>query len=409
MSKLAICNVGPIKNGLGRDEYISFDGLTVITGIQGSGKSTIAKVYSSLCWLEKSLVREDVSLDEANNVEFFLDDVMSFQGISEYFSDKSFVHFIGSKYEFKLDKNIFSISERDNPAYSSPKIMYVPAERNFLTSIVRPELISKLPRALHAFLAEYEEAKDYIRSKLVDLPIGKLKYQYEPDDGSSYLVGEGFKTNLINGSSGYQSLVPLFLVTEYLSDFISNQNMNGTDEHLNVALQRRITKEFQKAFSSLEHVKNRKVKDFILTINQIRKRFTYSAFINVVEEPEQNLYPDSQKSILFELLKALNKSKDNRLVITTHSPYIVSFLTLNFMANRLFEKELSDTNFKQVSDIVPRASTISPSIANVYECNGGGSIEKLDIAEGFIPDDNKLNYKFEEINEQFSSLLYMEE
>ncbi|KUM53298.1 AAA family ATPase [Rheinheimera sp. EpRS3] len=406
MTKLAIRNVGPIKNGLSKNKFIDFGGLTILIGTQGSGKSTIAKVYSSLCWLEKSLVRGDVTKDVAESKDYFLNEVMSFQGISDYFSEKSHIEFIGEKYNFILNNLNFNITEKENRQYASPKIMYVPAERNFLTSIVRPDLISKLPKALHAFLAEYEEAKDYSRSKLIDLPIGNLKYQYDPDDGSSYLVGESFRTNLLNGSSGYQSLIPLFLVTEYLCDLISQQDQDSSEVPLSVALQRRMMKEVKVVME--RQIKLKKIKSLMDEIKRVQNRFIYSSFINIVEEPEQNLYPDSQKKILFELLKTLNSTPENRLVVTTHSPYILNFMMLNFQAGKLYKKNLSETSASEVEKIVPRNSVVESDKVRVYQLSSDGTIENLEFEDGYIPDTNKLNHKLDEINDQFSQLLYMD-
>lgn len=406
MTKLSIRNVGPIKNGLGTNKFIDFEGLTILIGTQGSGKSTIAKVYSSLCWLEKSLVRGDVTKNVAESKDYFLNEIMSFQGISDYFSEASHIEFIGEKYDFKLSNLHFNINEKENRQYASPKIMYVPAERNFLTSIIRPDLISKLPKALHAFLAEYEEAKDYSRSKLIDLPIGNLKYQYDPDDGSSYLVGENFKTNLLNGSSGYQSLIPLFLVTEYLCDLISQQDQDNSEVPLSVALQRRMMKEVKIVME--QQIKAKKLKSLMEEIKRVQNRFIYSSFINIVEEPEQNLYPDSQKKILFELLKTLNSTPENRLVVTTHSPYIVNFMMLNFQAGKLYERNLSAASASEVEKIVPRNSVVESNRVRVYQLSSDGIIENLEFEDGYIPDTNKLNHKLDEINEQFSHLLYMD-
>ena len=64
MRKLSVKHVGPIKGGYeSGDGCIDFPGVTMFIGPQGSGKSTIAKLYSTLAWIEKALFREDFSLD----------------------------------------------------------------------------------------------------------------------------------------------------------------------------------------------------------------------------------------------------------------------------------------------------------------------------------------------------------
>ncbi len=57
-------------------------------------------------------------------------------------------------------------------------------------------------------------------------------------------------------------------------------------------------------------------------------RVVNSRLISIVEEPEQNLYPRVRAGVLYYLLGTLKK-EDNFLVITTHSPYLLSCLTLS--------------------------------------------------------------------------------
>lgn len=55
--------------------------------------------------------------------------------------------------------------------YSLPQIMYVPAERNFISMVNKPNLIKDLPDALLSFLSEYDKAKDSIKGRLPCLSI----------------------------------------------------------------------------------------------------------------------------------------------------------------------------------------------------------------------------------------------
>lgn len=108
MNKLSIKNVGPIKYG--SDElFIIISGLTVFLGPQGSGKSTIAKIYSSLSWLEKAILRDELTIAECEVPGFFIEKVISYQGIQSYFKPESFIRFIGKGCEFKLENEAFSV------------------------------------------------------------------------------------------------------------------------------------------------------------------------------------------------------------------------------------------------------------------------------------------------------------
>ncbi len=62
MSKIRIKNFGPIKEGFKEadgNEWMDVKKVTVFIGNQGSGKSTVAKVISTLTWMEKSSINSE--------------------------------------------------------------------------------------------------------------------------------------------------------------------------------------------------------------------------------------------------------------------------------------------------------------------------------------------------------------
>jgi predicted ATPase len=61
MSQIKVKNFGPIKVGLvENDGFIDVRKVTIFIGNQGTGKSSIAKLISTLSWLEKALYRGDL-------------------------------------------------------------------------------------------------------------------------------------------------------------------------------------------------------------------------------------------------------------------------------------------------------------------------------------------------------------
>ena len=72
-----------------------------------------------------------------------------------------------------------------------------------------------------------------------------------------------------------------------------------------------------------------------IALSAVSARFNKSAFVNIVEEPEQNLYPESQWMIMKQLLAFNNALETNRLVVTTHSPYLINSLTVAVKAGML--------------------------------------------------------------------------
>ncbi|MCD8164786.1 MAG: AAA family ATPase, partial [Bacteroides sp.] len=71
MSRIKIRNFGPIKNGLTENGgWMDIKKVTTFIGNQGSGKSTIAKVISTLLWIEKVLTRGDFKEKEFSASKF---------------------------------------------------------------------------------------------------------------------------------------------------------------------------------------------------------------------------------------------------------------------------------------------------------------------------------------------------
>lgn len=412
MNKLSIRNVGPIKSGYG-EQYIEINNLTVFLGPQGSGKSTIAKIYSSLSWLQKAILRDEVTVKQCEEESFFINEVISYQGIQSYFQEDSYIHFVGKGCEFKYENGHFTVQKCvDEKSFKMPKVMYVPAERNFITAIARPEFIKGLPKPLYSFLEEYEQAKQWVSEQgKVLLPIGKLAYRFDTESNKSLLEGDSFQTELLHSSSGFQSLVPLFLVTEYLTSLVLNKKDDPSYELFSVVQKNKIQKKLIKLLDQNKDTatSNKASKDFVKKAKEIVQSYQYKSFINIVEEPEQNLYPESQKQVLLSLIKNLNKTVENELIITSHSPYILNFITLCTEAYKVYQSEnISLGTRAALNDVVSEESTISIEQVNAYELDDKGNIKLLNKDGGFIDDSHSLNIMFEQINNDFSSILDME-
>ncbi len=411
MAKIRLKNVGPIKNGLqGTSEYIEFKGITVFIGNQGTGKSTIAKLFSTLSWIEKALVRGDFSPQYVMQYNRFKNKFLAYQNISNYLNNNSSFEYVGNAFDFEYSNGQFKVTEKQYNKYSFPKIMYVPAERNFVSSVERPDLIKRLPLPLYTFMDEYEDAKQNTKGNFV-LPIGNVKFEYRKQTKKSYIVGSDYNLELTEASSGYQSLVPLIMVTKHLSDIIKNK-INDTRKELNRDEEEKI----RKAISEL--VKDNKITEevFKAALEEISSRFQYNSFINIVEEPEQNLFPTSQKKILFELLRYYNENVNNNFVMTTHSPYIINYLSLAIQSAYLKEKiskiEQEDKKNELLGKLnqnVPLESSVDTSRVNIYQIDDTGIINRLEMRHGIPSDKNYLNQQLRFGNIVFDSLLEIEE
>jgi len=93
----------------------------------------------------------------------------------------------------------------------------------------------------------------------------------------------------------------------------------------------------------------------------------------VIEEPEAHLYPEAQKEII-ELISLLSNINDNQIIVTTHSPYILSSLN-----NLLYAKNiLNATNTKEIEQIIDKKIWLDSNKINAYFIQNGEAKSILD-------------------------------
>jgi predicted ATPase len=410
MPKIRVKNFGPIKNGFSsKNGFMDIERVTVFIGDQGTGKSSVAKLISTLSWIEKALVRRDVKESEVTRKGNFENKFCAYQNIKNYFdkAGKTEIDYEGKAYSFSYRDKVFKVSEKPTNGFLIPKIMYVPAERNFVSAVDTPSSLKKLPSTLYTFLDEFENAKQNLREGL-KLPISNVTFEYDRLNKLSHIKGNGFRVRLSEASSGFQSFVPLFLVTRYLAQSINQENDNSRSE-LSVDEERRIRREIKKILSNKnlsEEIKN-------AALEILSTRFKNACFLNIVEEIEQNLFPTSQRKVLNSLLNYANLTRGNTLILTTHSPYIINYLTIAIKGNSVLEeieKSISSKDLKsKLNEIVPIDSCIASKDVVIYELSNQGEIKKLKDYQGIPSDNNYLNQILAETNQLFDALLEIEE
>lgn len=401
MSKIKIKNFGPIKAGCTEnDGWIDIKKVTLFIGNQGSGKSTVAKLISTLTWLEKAMVRGDRRHNEISQYDFI--ELFKFQRINNYFNDKTIIEYESDVLYFKYSKELRppKIQLKSNTDFRVGKINYVPAERNYLSSVKNMFGVKNLPESINSFAYEYRNAQLKYSTEVMTLPVGNVKHSYNPSNDVSYIVGDDYKLDLVEAASGYQSYIPMYLVTKYLMDEIALKS-----ENLDVNQQIRKANEKNVILNDATLSNDQK----IALTKKVDEKYINHYLTNIVEEPELNLFPSSQQKMLFNLLEFNNLFEGNRLIMTTHSPYFINYLTLAVKAYNVKQALTDSADIEKVAAIVPIASTVNPDDLVIYQLNEAtGTISPLGNYKGLPSDENYLNDSLGETNELFAQLLEIE-
>lgn len=121
----------------------------------------------------------------------------------------------------------------------------------------------------------------------------------------------------------------------------------------------------------------------------------------VIEEPEAHLFPTAQKEIL-ELIILMINATSSQVIITTHSPYILT------SANLLMYSSYVEGENKKVDDIIDFDYRINVNNVSAYMLNNHVAIDIMDREANMI-EAEKIDGISEIINSTLDRLLQMEE
>ena len=396
MSSIIIKNFGAIKM---HNAPIEIKKVTFFIGNQGSGKSTVAKLIATFMWIEKALVRGDYDKKWFKRKNRFKNTFLPYHRIENYLKKDTFIQYEGEAYIITYENEFLKLEEKKNNNYSLPQIMYVPSERNFIAYVRSPKELKLSSEALKEFLTEFDNSKEIVKN--LSLPINKAMLDYDKLNNTLNLKGEDYKIKLTEASSGFQSFAPIYMVSNYLVNTIKK------DSGIKVSMSGDEISRFRKEIEQL--YKDKYLNDELkrIAISVLSKKFNKTSFVNIVEEPEQNLFPTSQRDMLYSLLKINNEIADNKLIITTHSPYLVNYVSVAVEAGKLTQG-VTAVKEKQLNKIVPISSVVNSDDLAIYQLNEKGSVELLESYEGIPSDENLLNNEIGRTNELFADLLELQ-
>ena len=388
MSSIIIENFGAIKM---HNAPIEIKKVTFFIGNQGSGKSTVAKLIATFMWIEKALVRGDYDKKWFERKNRFKNTFLPYHRIENYLKKDTFIQYKGEAYIITYGDEFLKLEEKKNNNYSLPQIMYVPSERNFIAYVKSPKELKLSSEALKEFLTEFDNSKEIVKN--LSLPINKAMLDYDKLNNTLNLKGEDYKIKLTEASSGFQSFAPIYMVSNYLVSTIKK------DGEIKVSMTGEEISRFRKEIEQLFTDEQKRI-----AISVLSKKFNKTSFINIVEEPEQNLFPTSQRDMLYSLLKINNEIANNKLIITTHSPYLVNYVSVAVEAGKL-KQGVTVEKEEQLNKIVPISSVVNSDDLAIYQLNEKGSVELLESYEGIPSDENFLNNEIGRTNELFADLL----
>jgi predicted ATPase len=385
MEKLIVKNFGPIK-----EAEIDLTKYVVFIGDTSTGKSVLAKLIAIFrdSFIILSFQKELNSIDfirelkkyninfftEKTEISYFQNDFMTGNLIKILelnnnkitLSDTKFKNMMLNNFEEFQNKSLDKLNFPNFINFNKSKFIetfytdflkninstYIPAERILysLTSNSISGLMANnvaLPECYKDFAAKYEVARSEINFAKYNL--FDLEYNYE--NGLDEITIYGNKILLKEASSGIQSIIPLLIVIE----------------------------------------------------NEI-KNIGISSKNLIIEEPEINLYPSKQKNITEYIIEKTAKI-DANLVITTHSPYILSVLDTLILAKNTYNEqpELKE----EISKIISENKWIDYTDISVYEVKNDGTVHSIKDEEFKCIDANAIDNVSDSISEEFDELTHL--
>lgn len=379
MAHLSIRNVGPV-----RDIDIDLNRINVFIGPQSCGKSTIAKIISFCQWLEKDLVVRQ-GLDHVDE-HLLVKVLMKYHNMTDYFSAESSFHYSSDVISLRYADGKVELRRAEGFANARmSKNTYIPAERNVvalpgIAALQWPQFY------LRNFLFDWLNIRTKVGADAFELRNLGVKYRYRESDGQNMLIlADGTEVHLDQASSGLQSATPLYVLLDYFTRWIYENDEDRSYEQRDRdsrGLARRALAEAGLGAEDLARLLDddapddvrRRFDKLLSSLHTLEHDMSRPQFSNIViEEPEQNLFPQTQVSLLYDIMSMIGRDRDN-LTITTHSPFILYALN-NCMLAWSVRRDITDEDADELD--VPRPAWTDPSTVSIHELREG-HIESYD-------------------------------
>lgn len=339
MATIQIKSIGPIID----TGVIELKTINLFIGKQSTGKSTLLKILSHCRWVEK-LISIGKRKNGTSSIYIFthyyrfVQDLIKFYRFdSKSFSADSEIVYEGDTYRIEFKGN-HQANARITPVEGATpynaRLCFIPSERNLISAIKDIESWYK-PKdfdLLFNFIFEWDDIREhYSQANALPLVVAPdMEFFYDKARGEQIRLTDKHKEfSPFYASSGVQSALPLEVMVNALTNAVGTKaNMSKSD--------------LMDIVSSIM-ADDTDINKVVAESRLGKSLMTYQGAVLFIEEIEQNLFPESQASLLRHVvaaIKAANERYDgNRSMVsmTTHSPYILSTLNVLMAASEAYE------------------------------------------------------------------------
>lgn len=373
MASIQVKNIGPIKDTGG----ITLRTINLFIGKQSTGKSTLLKIMSHCRWIEKLLCigkqknGRGVKYAYTHHYRFIQELIKFYRFDSKFFNQESEIRYIGDSFSIEFKGGIESNAKIEPIPGAVPynaKLSFIPSERNLISAIKNIEswYRQKDFDALFNFIFEWDEVREtYTRENALKLVVTpQLEYFYDKNKGEVLrIIDKQKEFSPFYASSGVQSALPLEVMINALVQMVGSKANLSKNDLMNIVsdlLQE--DSSFNKDSNSIE---SRVAKNLL----------TYKGAVFFIEEPEQNLFPESQAHLLYHMVAAVKQANEkfeegrSMISIATHSPYILSALNVLMAASEAYE-----LNKEKTIDIIPEKYILPKGSIGAYYISESGVV-----------------------------------
>ena len=351
--KLIIKNFGPINS-----VELSLRRVNILIGDQGTGKSTVAKVLDILKAGANSVSGElhlfdqkgskgEIEKSRFKNQEFskIFFELLSKYDLKSYLTANSFIQFENTFCKIVIENfSNIQFEEKKKNGENSPiekntnVNYYIPAYREAFILLRNnyPAILNakaNLPVILNTFGQHFNNYRENIKRFNFKNIIG-IDYNYA-NGRDLIILKNGKEISFEEASSAVNSVVPLLVVFLGVIDYMSGEGTRVYSNHI-------------------------------------------CPFVTI-EEPELNCFPSTQNELIKFLVEKIKfkdyeKSKEYycNLLLTTHSPYILT--TLN---NLMYGYNLGENNSDDANRIIPQKNWLNPKDVSAYILTTKGLCENI--------------------------------